>query len=344
MSLDYLNPGKYWVGDRCYRVLTHQPDQALGAYVEEDEHSDDGAGVAAAEDMDSTDCHIQQHANGSFSTAWHVPQAYLSVLIGRQGAARKRLERETGCRVTVPGRGEDGDVGVSGRSVAAVRTARLRMTLSVAEARRRHRPTHFLSLPLGEPTASAYEQFRRRVLEGHLGARGVEEGLMQLAPLLHLTLSVAPLVEEEELRQAEAAVREALRESGGPLRMRVRGLAHFTDEPPTHVRVVYAKAEDADGRTQRTADAVHAALVRTGLAKPTSSPHVKLHMTVMNARWLASRGDREADREATFDASSVLQEFADFDFGEVEVSEVQLNEMERDPETGDYINVVTVRL
>ena len=38
--MDFLNPAKQWVGNRCYRNLLARPDEELPAYVESNEYEE----------------------------------------------------------------------------------------------------------------------------------------------------------------------------------------------------------------------------------------------------------------------------------------------------------------
>lgn len=118
---------------------------------------------------------------------------------------------------------------------------------------------------------------------------------------------------------------------------------------PEHTRVLYGNIESqslqkiANGITQSFVDAGKSVehynsfdkkkfnfsmYYTLGLAKKEDDA-VKLHMTVMNVKYLKSKNSKIK----SFNATHILERFADFEFGSQEVNKVYLASMrEKDPD------------
>ncbi|KAF2356937.1 K domain type 1, partial [Trinorchestia longiramus] len=254
---DVLNPSTYWVGNRCYRVLTHHIDtaSAYNTYVEEDEYADEVADfLGAGEDEEQNhEFSVDKLTNGLYRTAWHVPNVYYAYLIGRRGDTRRRLELETGSKISIPQRGAGvaEEVVVTGPTVPKVRAGRLKVELLVEQARRKQPLTHFVSIPIAAPhTQQRFLQFKEAVLEQCSTSIGVCEELFQHPARLHLTLGVMALVDETERKLAIQIFRDAVEANArdipdGLLRLHLRGLHYFRDDPHS-VKVLYAGLQACD--------------------------------------------------------------------------------------------------
>lgn len=63
--------------------------------------------------------------------------------------------------------------------------------------------------------------------------------------------------------------------------------------------------------------------------------NVKLHITLMNSRYGVTEDDEEAKRKA-FDASNILNEYSDFEFGETVVNNIHLSQIATKGPDGYY--------
>lgn len=81
--------------------------------------------------------------------------------------------------------------------------------------------------------------------------------------------------------------------------------------------------------------------MKAGIAAK-ADPHVKLHVTLLNSTYRKST-DRSGPK-TPFDASKLLVDFANFDFGEARIATVDLSERGKFDENGFYHQVASLRL
>ena len=223
--------------------------------------------------------------------------------------------------------------------------------------------THFLSLPICQSAASKnirakYEEFQKNVLEQCAEERGVNQDLFQQASKLHLTVTTFILLSKSEVdfiketlqECTDELLRELMPTDRERFRIQVKGL-EFMNDDPAFVDVLYAKVQLVDQthstRLQNFLDRLNEELSKTGLTKQ-KFERLKLHVTMMNsllrkdetgileAQKTARGRVKNADRES-FDAKKILRLFGQFDFGQVELDELQLNIMhDPDRKTGYY--------
>uniref|UniRef100_A0A2P2I2Y0 Activating signal cointegrator 1 complex subunit 1-like n=1 Tax=Hirondellea gigas TaxID=1518452 RepID=A0A2P2I2Y0_9CRUS len=256
-GFDVLKPPTYWVGNRCYRVLTHQVENSNYGYTEKDDYSDEDVYNDEAEgEGGDYDFLVEQikhgPSNGKFRTSWYVSSVYYPFIIGSKGATRKRLEQESGCSIVIPPRGTNGDIVVIGNSVRKVRTGRLKVVLLIEQSHRKIAPTHFISIPTNQPhIQDNFTKFKARVLGVCGNDRGVTEQLFQEVGRLHLTVAVLAAVDDVDRKAAVEALKKSVQESaslhGGYFRLRLRGLHYFNDDP-SEVAVLYAGLKHDHGK------------------------------------------------------------------------------------------------
>lgn len=140
----------------------------------------------------------------------------------------------------------------------------------------------------------------------------------------------------------------------GPIEVRLRGLQYMNDDPSA-VDVLYAKVESEP--LQRIADQIMEYFIANGLARRQSS-HVKLHATLINSKFNQhhrnSHGEGEESEESrphnnrhgrkTFDATAIMREFGEFDFGVQAVTEIHLSQRLSTACNGFYEATALVKL
>ena len=125
---------------------------------------------------------------------------------------------------------------------------------------------------------------------------------------------------------------KSLKESGKKFEFNVRGLDYMNNDPSA-VKILYGKVNDKTGLIQKLCDRINVAANETGL-NGELRPNVKLHMTVMNTRYVPYNLGKQFK---TFDARGILKEFKDFNFGTVQLSTIELLISGTDDEsTGGY--------
>ena len=110
---------------------------------------------------------------------------------------------------------------------------------------------------------------------------------------------------------------KSLEENGKKFQFNIRGLEYMNDDPCA-VNVLYGKVDDKTQLIQKLCDRINAATNESGLTSEIK-PNVKLHMTLMNTRYVPKGPAKQA-----LDARSILKEFKDFHFGCVQLSTIEL--------------------
>lgn len=298
-----------------------------------------------------------------FFVEMDVAQAFYGALIGKGAENKSKLEQETKTQISFPRRDETGLVKIRGPTKASVQSARTRMELMIDRSRQMQPLTHFLSLPICQSAASntikeKYEEFQKSVLEQCAEERGVNQELFQQASKLHLTITTFVLLSKSEIDFIKDTLQECVDEllpqfmptDRERFRVHLKGL-EFMNDDPAFVDVLYAKVQLVDqihsNRLQNFLDRLNEELSKTGLTKQ-KFERLKLHVTLMNSllrkddtgileAQKTARGRVKNPERESFDAKKILRLFGQYDFGEVELDELQLNIMHApDRKTGYY--------
>ncbi|XP_072936799.1 activating signal cointegrator 1 complex subunit 1 isoform X2 [Epargyreus clarus] len=281
-----------------------------------------------------------------YYTHFHIASHYHGSLIGKKGAMRSRIERDTKTEIKIPRMGENKDIVVLGASPANIKAARRRINIIVMAARMKYRPTHFLSIPMNHPDVMrSFEKFKALVLKECSG-RGLEESLFIRPQKLHLTLGVTCLMDNEErlhacklLTEAKTSIILPLIKDYLPLKIRMKGLSYMNDDPK-EIDVLYGRVQEdtaPPGLLQRVADSLVQYFAKAGFMDNNDygRDNVKLHVTLLNSKYRGRQrdtGDDETQSRSarksreTFDGSQILQKFSDYDFGVMELTDIHLSQ------------------
>lgn len=349
-----MRPNLVWVDGACYRVNHPQHTVHQDEDPEDFIHGDED--VETEELMSSAPI---EEWKGKFRVNLYIPSALYGFLIGRKGNSLRLVRENTGCRVTVPKasgpRHKEAAVEVVGEQRRMVVRAGNMLLMSADRGRHQLRPSHFVAVRLAtQHVQNRLETFKTSALEASVGSRGVRPELFQAGCKLHLTLAMATLLSETErhafcraLSDHEEELRELIPASG--LSLRVRQLDIMNDDD-SEVRVVFARVHEADGSgaMQRLADRCLELAGATGLCKK-EQDRVKLHCTVMNVSFLLrtldeSTPDFDKLRGSTFDASAIMKELKEFDFGTVSVERLEVVQRQSTGEDGFYLPIGSVSL
>ncbi|KAK4305080.1 hypothetical protein Pmani_023012 [Petrolisthes manimaculis] len=355
--MDITNPSKAWLGGRCYRILNPLATTTNTTSNINYAQDDDNYLYEKAQYEDEVECaaeqeefQVEQLNNGKFQCVFPVASSYISYLIGTKGATRKRIENETYTTLRFPGKGQSGDVVISGRDIKTVRQARIKLEMLVGQARRRQPATHFLSIPCNTPNIQeSFLEFKKQVLSVCGGNRGVEESIFQQPNKLHLTLCVMVLADERERQHALDVLarcpQEVLRKhlNGEVMKVELRGVEIMNDDPG-EVDVLYARVAPLtwSHSLQNMAEEVVHMFVKAGIVTK-EKEGVKMHMTIMNTKFRDASGGEDTDNKqqqqqprVTFCARQILEEFQDFEFGKMEVEEIHLSVRHTASRSGYY--------
>lgn len=353
--MDVLSPPLIHIGNRCYRRnpiaqndtdLSEEPMKLDCVWDDEISCEDDA-------DIEKTDTGYRLELN--------IPSVLFKHLIGVQGATKKRLESETRTQIQIPKPGRSGPVVVQGHDRGGIVSAKTRISVIVDSARQREPFTHFLSLPIvGEEIRNNFVEFKYDLLRECNGDRGLDETIFQNPFKLHLTVGTLVLLCPEEIDRATDMLNryrdEFLPEvvEGRPLQAYIRDLDYMNDDPG-EVDVLYAKLtlQDGSDRLQRLADDLVDKFSRTGLMQKDFNK-VKLHITIMNtlmrkdpdgATSIGKQGRKDKFKEReTFDATNVLRNFADFDFGSYHIDSIHLSQHRSKGEDGYYKHASSINI
>ncbi|KAJ9576940.1 hypothetical protein L9F63_006466 [Diploptera punctata] len=338
--MDILKPDVMWIEQRCYRINPRDSSIQIdnGERFDKDEFTEENLECPVEEPNEDFDIEITE--NGNYKTSFRVPKFYFAMVIGPKGAVKHRLEDETKTQIRVPKQGFEGNIVITGSSKSGVSTARRRIDLIVMSARWRQQFTHFISLPMnGVTIKKRYLEFKEKVLEYCCNSRGIDASIFQSPEKLHLTLGTLVLMDTDEREKAAHALEECketiidplLRNRSLPLSM--VGIEYMNDDP-AEVDVLYGKVfmkNDSD-ILQELSDRTVDFFTSKGLMQK-QYDRVKLHVTLMNTLFRnedSSASDHETSKRKqkpreSFDATSILKNFENFDFGSYTVEEMHLS-------------------
>ncbi|CAJ0573500.1 unnamed protein product, partial [Mesorhabditis spiculigera] len=291
------------------------------------------------------DVRIEQSGQ-KFRARLEVASAFHGRLIGFRGTILKEMEASTRCRIRIPNKNEGSDlIDISSTvGIESVQRCLDRIDIIVIKARKESRPTHFLALPMNTPEIlEGYDYFKRTVKAmPEISDVCKDEKLYMIPAKLHLTLAVVRLFTKDEKAQAAAALAmagERIRKLYGrtTLKVSIAGLQIMNDDP-TQVNVLYAGVRGE--KVQEVANLVRDVFVEQGLCEPDKSD-VKLHMTLMNSRYLAEETN---SRRTNFDAKALLDEMSDFWFGDVTSDKIHLCAMSTVGADGFYESIETLSI
>ena len=209
-------------------------------------------------------------------------------------------------------------------------------------------PSHFICFPLANPSVTKKVREFRESLPTNF-----QEAFLPRDTKLHATLCVLHLHTKQSIEAAVAAIekfRLAYDKPEAPMMMTLRGLYSMAEDS-SKTRVVYSGAGSPSltGAVNRLATVLFKCLVESEAAtwerlrKGHSVGHgnvasVKLHATLINSKY--------AEKGEPLDARDLIDNFANFDFGTSELSEIRLCEISgaSSEDRAFYKTLATVKL
>lgn len=343
---DVLRSQVKWIEGRCYRV--NDPAVESSTFHEHDLYENDMAYNDMIDEGDEDDFEVIQVDNSRYTTKFHVSKHYLGSIIGKKGATRMRIERDTKTDIKIPRQGHDGDVVILGPTAQSVQAARRRINMIVVSSRMKQRYTHFISIPMNHTDVQKrFEEFKERVLR-ECPSRGLDSSVFIAPTKLHLTIGVMCLMDNEErlfvsklLTEAKEKVIMPILQGHLPLKIRLQGLSYMNDDP-SQIDVLYGLVQEEggpQGLVQQVADSLVQYFYKAGFMTDTEygRENVKLHVTLINSKYRArsesaslesseSTSKNTRQQRESFDGRDVLQKFADYDFGTVELTAIHLSQ------------------
>ncbi|XP_037050921.1 activating signal cointegrator 1 complex subunit 1 isoform X1 [Bradysia coprophila] len=326
--MDIIAPQLLWIHGRCYRVNPtveiadinegkRNVDEIVRAGFESFQTEDD--------DFDNEECYdIDQAPNNQFRTAFDVPSILYGVLVGAKGSTKKRIQFETKTTIKIPKQGVDGPVEIVGSTKSSVISARRRLELIILAARTKQEKTHFLCVPVKHQTVrEKFVQFKNQILLNR-SITGIDESMFQNINKLHITFGTLSLLNSAdrilatELFQESRAIVDKIRSTSSNLAINIRGVEIMNDDASS-CNVLYGKVDSP--QLQIIADETVNRFIAKGLMQR-QYDRVKLHVTLINTRFV---NGGEADNARTFDCRSILDTYADYEFGTQNITEIHLS-------------------
>ncbi|GIX75657.1 activating signal cointegrator 1 complex subunit 1 [Caerostris darwini] len=329
--MDILKAKLVWVDGRCYRQLP----------VRETSHTDHDNQIVQPvtsishkdEDYENTDLPVK-HRGDFFFYVFVIPKDFVKYVVGTKAIKKKQIEESTSTELKIPKPADlkntdEADITIIGKSIGSVVRSYERIRRLVDDMRWRMMEfTHFISIPMNDQNIQEkFLHFKNDVLRTCKGSQGIEDNIFVSPAKLHLTIAMLTLLTKQEKEKATSILQNCKNYilnllSGKPLNIEVKGVEYMNDEPE-EVTVLYGKVKETKSNClQLIANKLLEEFEQSPLGRRATyddPSNVKLHVTLMKAK-TGARGYRE-----TFDASQILEKYADYSFGETTVSEIHLS-------------------
>ncbi|VDP04522.1 unnamed protein product [Heligmosomoides polygyrus] len=281
----------YKIGNRVYRRNEYKPSAA---------HRPEDTGDTPdlfADDVEEDGPCVVDEVNTEFACRIYVPSAFYGKLIGARGTTRRELEESTECRLTIPRKGQSGNVEIkSFVGLENVQRCLDRIELLVSEARKSAPVTHFIAIPCASPeVVQSFEIFKEAVINN----AGIPEEsrnpeLFISATKLHITVCVLWIFDDEEQKKATEVIEQCRGDilallPDGSFGVELSGVETWEDDPK-NVKVIFASIKSEP--LQRICDLLRKRLVLAGLSPKTEKKlstvdsSVRMHMTLMKSGYV----------------------------------------------------------
>uniref|UniRef100_A0A1B0GIH9 K Homology domain-containing protein n=1 Tax=Lutzomyia longipalpis TaxID=7200 RepID=A0A1B0GIH9_LUTLO len=282
---------------------------------------------------------VEKIGEDYFRMIFHVPSAFYGHIIGQGGATLRLMEEDTRTIIRLPKPGTDDMITVKGRRVEYLEAARNKI-YDIVDTYRTRGMTHFFSINCAtEAVKEAYGKFKEAVQEAY-SPEGLPEIYFQKPEKLHITLSGMLLNNDQDRQMAvdllhgeEEAIRKIMEKFPGKAHIKIQGLMTMNDNPEK-AKVLYARihsealeeiAEHLDRLNRKSG-------LYTGSIRKTT---VQLHMTLMNVAYDKDDNGR-FKKGNTINAKKILEDFGDYSFGEVPLTEIHLSQRKSYDDDGYY--------
>lgn len=269
----------------------------------------------------------------------YVPcdKEFRGMIIGKKGAMKKRIISESGVKnIFVPLSKDNSDIVIEADNQEALDIAEKKILEIINKAKNKpvdEKPTHFLSLPLVDVEfIKKVEEIYNFIKEDAEDKNFVNSILIPLKAL-HLTIAVMTLKDEDEvnkaiqiLRSCSSTIYDILRTHSAVLK--ISGLAVMKGSVKK-ARVVYCRIleEQSYDLVMEASNFIIKKFEDAGLMNKDNHRELLLHSTILNTIYSKKRSE-------FYDASKLFDKFGNFDFGNVLIPNVSLNQMGTRSEDG----------
>nr|ACO10340.1 Activating signal cointegrator 1 complex subunit 1 [Caligus rogercresseyi] len=346
--MDFNSPRRINIGDSTYRFREQELSFFHGDLNEEACFDKRPQGEEEWSPEEEKEWRLEYLSQDRYKAIVEIPSSFFGYLIGKRGASKREMESEYRVKLTFPSNthSQEDEVTIHGETKNIAMRACRRILLKSHDLRAKADWTHFICVPLWrEPQfMEHFKDFKSRV---SLREPNLDEGILQRPQRLHLTIGVMTLLTQQEINLAKKTLDESLHEIIKPLLgseeliLSAKGLQLMNDDPSS-TNVLYAVIKSE--KLQKISYGILTKFASKGIIQNDLKP-VTLHMTLMNTKFLGqSSGNNQRLNQnksrPTFDATRILQDFANEDFGVSKIKEIHLCEMggSKNTREGNYVS------
>jgi activating signal cointegrator complex subunit 1 len=319
----------------------------------------------------NTNTNVVQFEGGSFTLKMKIAPIFFKFLIGKRGATKERLQKETGATILIPSKQNSSseEVIIRGPTENAIENARTRIEIILESAKKKMEPTHFLSIPLNAPEIqSKLEAFFKELKEKFYDNEanrplGFDPSIIINPKTFHLTIVMLKLFTNEEIERVVNFMKKISQQvydmlETRSLLLKLQGLEIMNDDPSA-VDILYLKVQEVGGnRLERLCQFLVESLEKEELIDK-QAHQVKLHATLLNTRHrqnepedqkTESRNDtkqktNEFTKRISFDARKILQTYGSINIADqYKIESLQLSQRHVYDTNGYYHCVYEIRL
>lgn len=262
-----------------------------------------------------------------------------SRILAAKGRRKKRIEMQTKTKIKVL-MVDSNIITIRGDTKENIITAKERLDRILINESSKPHYTHFLSVSFAEgDIKSSYLRFRDEILGDAETFGELHESLFYKPEKLHLTIAmlVLPNVEQEvkaveHLQLCKQKIIDTVLKDCKRLVVKVCGVDIMKNRP-TATNVLYGKVESEE--LQQIANDMARYFATCELSQ-LERENVKLHVTLINTR--------KSRQHRSFDATKILENYKDFDFGSLVVDEIHVSQLFDTSENGYYKSLGILRV
>jgi len=269
----------------------------------------------------------------------YFPSSLAKHLIGKKGKTKKRLERETNCKIYLDDKNDV--VLVDAPDEQSFESCKTNVELILENAKRSSSFTHFISIPLNSDSMSeSMKDWTQSVLKKP--HNNLDASVFVLPERFHVTLFMLKLFSRKDI-QLVSSILDRVVSKIQHFDLKIGGLEIMNDDPSA-AHVVYMKASEVkyEARLHQMLQLLHEHLERAGfvssedkeqqrnyLSDGTFSP--KIHATVINTKYSRTKA------RLVLNVQSLLKEEKNCSLGVTQVRGLHLSKMtEFDKDTKYY--------
>jgi len=264
---------------------------------------------------------------------------YRGAVIGKKGATKKRIMKETGVKeIFIPDSEVDEDIVVKGYDEDGLQHARdlIFKLIEEVQSKEANKATHFLSLPLMDPDFISKVEELYGYWMDMANDKDFLSSILMPPKCLHLTIATMCLRNEQEIKKAQDLMRslssqvyDMFNTHSGLLK--IKGLA-IMKGTIKNARVVYAEIQKE--QSYDTVITVSKFLIQKFreaglLIREEENKEIILHATLLNTNYYKNK------LKNTYDATDIFDQFGHTNFGNVLLRNISLCEIgTKNAETG----------